>query len=99
MTRLLPFAGAALGGAVVLALVVALIGGGDAEPAGAERAATTWKAPDGAFSIVTPDGWKTVASGTICRGGRAAEGGRGRGANRSGEPPAPKGRRWERAAQ
>ena len=64
MTRLLPFAGAALGGAVVLALFLALTGG-DAKPAGAERtAAKTWKAPDGAFSIATPAGWEAVASGS-----------------------------------
>ena len=63
MIRVLPFAGAALGGALVLALCLALLGGGadgDAQP----RAATsTWNAPDGSYSISTPQGWKAVASG------------------------------------
>jgi hypothetical protein len=59
MTRALPLAGAALAGAVVLALCLAVFGGDAAAPA----KATTWKAPDGSFSIVTPQGWKTVASG------------------------------------
>ncbi len=60
MTRALPFAGAAIAGALLLALCLALTGGGEA-PAKAE--AKTWKAPGGAYSIVTPDGWKAVASG------------------------------------
>jgi hypothetical protein len=59
VTRVLPFAGAAVGGALVLALCLALTGGGVA----AKPAATTWKAPDGSFSISTPRGWKAVASG------------------------------------
>ena len=62
MTRALPLAGAALAGALVLALCLALIGGGGAGPA--KAAAKTWKAPDGSFSIVTPRGWKAVASGS-----------------------------------
>lgn len=60
MTRLLPFAGAALGGALVLALVLALTGGGD----GAPGASKTWSAPDGSYSIAAPPGWKAVASGS-----------------------------------
>lgn len=61
MTRLLPFAGAALGGALVLALFLALTGG-DGKPAAAT--AKTWKAPDGSFEIATPRGWKAVADGS-----------------------------------
>ena len=60
MTRSLPFVGAALGGALVLALVLALTGGGDAKPA----ATKTWNAPDGSYSIAAPQGWKAVASGS-----------------------------------
>jgi len=64
MTRVLPFAGAAIGGAVVLALLLALTGGGAAAKSPAPKpAATTWKAPDGSYSIATPSGWKAVASG------------------------------------
>jgi hypothetical protein len=62
MRRALPFAGAAAAGALLLALCLALVGGGSAGPAKAE--AKTWKAPDGSFSIVTPRGWKAVASGS-----------------------------------
>jgi hypothetical protein len=62
MKRALPFAGAAIAGALVLALCLALLGGDAAGPA--EAKTQTWKAPDGSFSIVTPQGWKTVASGT-----------------------------------
>jgi hypothetical protein len=58
--RVLPFAGAAVAGALVLALCLALTGGD--EPAAA--LATTWKAPDGSYSIVTPRGWTAVASGS-----------------------------------
>jgi hypothetical protein len=61
MTRALPFAGAAIAGALLLALCLALTGGGAAGPAVAKAA--TWKAPDGSYSIVTPRGWKAVASG------------------------------------
>jgi hypothetical protein len=61
MTRVLPFAGAAIGGALVLALCLALTGGGAAGPVTAQAA--TWKAPDGSYSIATPRGWKAVASG------------------------------------
>ena len=61
MKRLLPLAGAAVAGALVLALVLALAGGDAAGPAKAK--AQTWKAPDGSFSIVTPQGWQAVASG------------------------------------
>ena len=61
MTRVLPFAGAALGGALVLALCLAVTGGGERKPAPA--AVTTWSAPDGSYSIATPRGWKAVASG------------------------------------
>jgi hypothetical protein len=61
VTRVLPFAAAAIAGALALALCLALLGGSDAAtPAQAQQ---TWKAPDGSFSIVTPDGWKAVASG------------------------------------
>ena len=62
MTRALPFAGAALGGALVLALCLALLGGGS--PAAAPTGTATWNAPDGSFSIETPRGWKAVASGS-----------------------------------
>jgi hypothetical protein len=62
MKRALPFAGAAAAGALLLAVGLALVGGGSAGPAKAE--AKTWKAPDGSFSIVTPRGWKAVASGS-----------------------------------
>jgi hypothetical protein len=61
MKRALPLAGAAVAGALVLALCLALLGGEAAGPA--KPKAQTWKAPDGSFSIVTPQGWKTVASG------------------------------------
>ncbi len=64
MTRLLPFAGAALGGALVLAVCLALTAGGGDRPTARAAAATTWQAPDGAFSIATPKGWKAVASGS-----------------------------------
>ena len=65
MTRVLPFAGAAIGGALVLALCLALAGGGAAaKPLAPKPAATTWKAPDGSYSISTPRGWKAVASGS-----------------------------------
>ena len=63
MTRALPFAGAAIAGALVLALCLALTGGGAAAGPAPKPAATTWKAPDGSFSISTPRGWKAVASG------------------------------------
>jgi hypothetical protein len=62
MTRVLPFAGAAVAGALVLALCLALTGGGAGAPAVAK--AQTWSAPDGSYSIVTPRGWKAVASGS-----------------------------------
>lgn len=62
MTRALPFAGAAIAGALLLALCLALTGGGAAGPGVAKAA--TWKAPDGSYSIVTPRGWKAVASGS-----------------------------------
>ncbi len=62
MTRALPFAGAALAGALLLALCLALTGGPGASPAAAK--AETWRAPDGSYSIVTPRGWKAVASGS-----------------------------------
>ena len=64
MTRLLPFAGAALGGALVLALFLALTGGDGGAPAAKSAAGKIWKAPDGAYSISTPAGWKAVASGS-----------------------------------
>jgi len=60
VTRALPLAGAALGGALVLALFLALTGGG--EPA-QRPAATTFTAAGNAFSISTPRGWKAVADG------------------------------------
>jgi len=56
--RALPFAGAAIAGAVVLALILAL-SGGSAAPA----AAKAYEAPDGSYSIATPRGWKATASG------------------------------------
>ena len=63
MIRTLPYAAAAIAGALVLALVLVVTGGGaDAKP-GAKRATPTWTAPDGAFKISTPRGWKAVASG------------------------------------
>jgi hypothetical protein len=47
----------------VLALVLALTGGGaEAKPA-AKRATPRWTAPDRAYSIATPRGWKATASG------------------------------------
>jgi hypothetical protein len=64
MTRVLPFAAAAIGGALVLALCLALTGGGAAAKPPAKPSATTWKAPDGSYSISTPRGWKAVASGS-----------------------------------
>ena len=63
MTRALPFAGAAIAGALVLAVCLALAGGGAAAAPAPKPAATTWKAPDGSFSISTPRGWKATASG------------------------------------
>jgi hypothetical protein len=61
--RALPYAAAAIGGAVVLALCLALLGGGpEAKPA-PKPTTPTWTAPDGAYSIATPRGWKAVASG------------------------------------
>ena len=61
MTRLLPLAGAALGGALVLALCLALAGGG--EPA-TPATAPTFTAADKAFSISAPRGWTAVADGS-----------------------------------
>jgi len=63
MTRALPFAGAAIAGALVLAVCLALAGGGAAAAPAPKPAATTWKAPDGSFSISMPRGWKATASG------------------------------------
>jgi hypothetical protein len=63
MTRVLPFAGAAIGGAPVLALSLALTGGSDRAAAPGAAKIATWKAPDGSFSIATPAGWKAVADG------------------------------------
>jgi hypothetical protein len=63
MTRFLPFAGAALGGALVLALFLAVTGGGGRTQDAAPAKPATWKAPDGSFSIATPAGWKAVADG------------------------------------
>jgi hypothetical protein len=61
MRRALPFAAAALAGALVLALILALAGrGGDGAPA---RASSSFTARDGAFTIAAPRGWKTVAEG------------------------------------
>jgi hypothetical protein len=75
VTRLLPFAGAALGGALVLALVLALTGAGDGtttvEPAAAKTA--TWTAGDGSFSIALPVGWKAVADGSAATVVRRAD--------------------------
>jgi hypothetical protein len=62
MTRFLPLAGAAIGGALVVALFLAFTGGGGADRTTAPGT-TTWKAPDGSFSIATPAGWKAVADG------------------------------------
>jgi hypothetical protein len=65
VTRVLPFAGAALGGALVLALCLAITGGADPKPAAAAKVAvTTWSPSDGSYSIATPSGWKAVASGS-----------------------------------
>jgi hypothetical protein len=61
--RALPFAGAAIGGALVLALCLALTGGGGAAAEALPPKPATWKAPDGSYSISTPRGWKAVASG------------------------------------
>jgi hypothetical protein len=63
VTRALPFAGAAIGGALVLALFLALTAGRTpAKPAPAKPA--TWHAPDGGYTIATPRGWKAVANGS-----------------------------------
>ena len=63
MIRALPFAAAALAGAVVLALCLAVTGGSKR----AERTATakpaSFEAADGSFTILTPKGWKAVADG------------------------------------
>jgi hypothetical protein len=59
--RTLPYAAAAIAGALVLALCLAVTGGGaDAKPA---AKAPDWTAPDGAYSIAIPRGWKAAASG------------------------------------
>ena len=60
MTRALPLAGAALGVALVLALFLALTGGGEPAP---RPAAATFTAAGNGFSISTPRGWKAVADG------------------------------------
>jgi hypothetical protein len=61
VTRALPYGAAAIAGALVLALCLALTGGGaEAKPA---AKVPTWTAPDGAYSIATPRGWKAAASG------------------------------------
>jgi hypothetical protein len=63
VTRVLPFAGAALGGALVLAIFLALTGGhAPGKPAVAKAA--TWHAPDGGYTIATPRGWEPVANGS-----------------------------------
>ena len=62
MTRALPYAAAAVAGAVVLALCLALTGGG-AEAKPVAKRTPTWTAPDGAYSIATPRGWKAAATG------------------------------------
>jgi hypothetical protein len=64
MTRVLSFAGAAIGGALVLALCLALTGGGGAAAKTPAAKPATWKAPDGSYSIATPRGWKAVANGS-----------------------------------
>jgi hypothetical protein len=59
--RALPYAAAAIAGALVLALCLAVGGGGaQAEPAAKTPA---WTAPDGAYAIAIPHGWKATASG------------------------------------
>jgi hypothetical protein len=59
VTRALPYAGAAIAGALVLALCLAVTGGGaEAKPT---AKVPTWTAPGGAYSIATPRGWKAVA--------------------------------------
>lgn len=65
MTRLLPFAAAAVAGAAVLASCLALLGatGESARPPARTAAASTWTAPGGTFSIATPPGWRAVARG------------------------------------
>jgi hypothetical protein len=71
VSRLLPLAGAALGGALVVALFLALAGGGD-EPSAARAATPTYTSPGKGFSIATPRGWKAVADGkaaTVLRRG------------------------------
>src|SRR6185436_15426840 len=66
MTRLLPLAGAALGGGLLVALVLALTGGsGHAAPKPATTPKpVTYTAARGDFSVATPDGWKAVADGS-----------------------------------
>lgn len=70
MSRLLPLAGAALGGALALAAFLALTGGGErsAQPA----ATPTFTSAAKGFTIATPKGWKPVADGkaaTVLRRG------------------------------
>jgi len=62
VSRLLPLLGAALGGALVLALFLALTGGG--ERTATQRApVATYTSTGKGFSIATPRGWKAVADG------------------------------------
>ena len=61
MIRALPYAAAAIAGALVLALCLAISGGGaEAKPA---AKAPPWTASDGAYSIAIPRGWRASASG------------------------------------
>ena len=59
MKRALPLLAAALAGAAVLALAGLLTRPDAPEAAGA----ATWTAPDRAFSIATPKGWRVAANG------------------------------------
>lgn len=62
MIRALPFAGAALAGALVLAVLLAVLGGGNGRVE--QRAgARTWTNTDRAYTIAVPRGWKPVADG------------------------------------
>jgi hypothetical protein len=60
MKRALTLIGAALAGALALALAGLLFGGSDSE---SRAALPTWRAPDKSFSIATPAGWRVVADG------------------------------------
>jgi hypothetical protein len=63
MKRLIPYLAAAIAGAAVLALAGLVLGPADPGKAATPAPPATWTAPDKAFSIHTPAGWKAVAHG------------------------------------